>query len=120
MLSLFLHSLWAACKPCGMLLFSKAGVVIALLLWQHVGYCNRLLRFCRGARTVPFLIFELRFRLNLRYWVQRLSQLLRHDEVRRVCPAILSSTFLLLRYGRNIFDFFKTFSLSDISPPQIA
>lgn len=117
MLNLFLYSLLALCKPVGMLLFSKAGVVTVLLLWQQVGYCNSLLRFCRGARTVPFLVFELRFRLNLRYWVQRLSQLLLRINFRHFFPTIQSDKLLLRRDGRNIFDFFKTLCISDISPP---
>jgi hypothetical protein len=100
--------------------FSKAGMATVLMLWQQVGCCNGLLRFCRNARTVPFLTLELRFRLNLRYWSARLSRLMFRCDGCPLFPFIFSGKFLLRRDGHNIFDFFKTLSLSDVSPPARA
>jgi hypothetical protein len=99
----------------------KVSLGVSLLLWQQLFYPSGLLRFCRTCRTVPYLLLELRLRLNMRYWVVRLSKLMVRSGD---CHALLTSTarhdYLPYRDGRQIFDFLKTLSLTDVSPPVLA
>lgn len=117
MSSIYLNTLFAGLKILLICSVSKAGLAAATVLWQHSVYFGGLHRFCRIARTLPFLALELRTRLNLRYWVTRISRLARYANCRTPLPPILSPKFLVSRDGRNIFDLFKTLSLSDVSPP---
>ncbi len=112
--------LLAGLKPVWLLLFSKAGLATVFFLGQQIGFGSGLLRFCRSANTVPFLLLDLRLRLNLRYWVVRVSRLMIQDELRR--PLLLPGNREMLCFGagRNILDFFKTLALSDVSPPAVA
>lgn len=120
MLSPSANILLAGLKPVWLLLFSKAGLATAFFLGQQIGFGSGLLRFCRSANTVPFLLLELRLRLNLRYWVVRASRLMIQDELRR--PLLLSGNREMLCFGagRSTLDFFKTLALSDVSPPAVA
>jgi hypothetical protein len=94
---------------------------MSLLLWQQLSFSSGLLRFCRTYRTAPYLLLELRLRLNLRYWVTRLWKSCLHNSFRTsVSSPVLSAPSLRRRDGQNIFDFFKTLSLSDVSPPVAA
>jgi hypothetical protein len=91
---------------------------IAIVLWQQLIFPSGLLRFCRTCNTVPYLLLELRLRLNLRYWMIRLSRAM----IRSTCCQSLFSAsarhgYLHYRDGRRAFDFFKTLSLTDVSPP---
>lgn len=103
-------------------LASKAGFGMTIMVWHQLNYSNGLLRFCRIKRVLPFLTLELRLRLNSRYWINPLSQflVLALHKCRNFRPQILSGKFLLCRDGRHIFDFFKTLSLNDVSPPLFA
>lgn len=121
MLSPTTNILLAGLKPVLLLLFSKAGLATAYFLGQQIGFGSGLLRFCRSANTVPFLLLELRLRLNLRYWVVRVSRLIIiQDDLRR--PLLLSGNREMLWFGagRSILNFFKTLALSDVSPPAVA
>jgi len=91
-----------------------------LMLWHQMSYHHGLLRFCRIARTVPFLTPELRLLLNLRYWVKRVSKATFKSAPTFFLPSFLCLDFLFYRYGRHIFDFYKNLSLSDVSPPAFA
>jgi hypothetical protein len=95
---------------------------MAMMLWHQLSYSSGLLRCCRMKRVLPFLTLELRLRLNSRYWMKPLSQflVLALNKCRNFLPAILSGKLLLRRDGRHIFDFFKTLSLNDVSPPVLA
>lgn len=107
-------------KPLGLLLFSKAGLATAFFLGQQIGFCSGLLRFCRSANTVPFLLLDLRLRLNLRYWVVLLSRLVMQDKHRRPLSLPGNREILCLGAGHKTLDFFKTLALSDVSPPAVA
>jgi hypothetical protein len=89
------------------------------LLWQHAICFNGLHRSCRLTQTLPLLWLELRMRLNRPYWVTWLSHLVL-DNSRGLLPSIFSPGFLLCRDGQNIFDFFKTFALTNVSLPARA
>ncbi len=106
-----------------LLLFSLAKVSLGLsfLLWQQLFFPSGLLRYCRTRQTVPYLLLELRMRLNMRYWVVRLSKLaLRSCDCHGFLASSARHDYLPYRYGRQIFDFFKTLSLTDVSPPAVA
>ncbi len=101
----------------GFLSVSQAGLPLALVLWQ-VMFANSDLQPCsRLAHTLSVLVRE---HFNVHHWVARVSRLGLHPSCRRnALPPILSSKFLLRRDGQHIFDFFKTFSLNDVSPPVL-
>lgn len=103
-------------------LANKAGFGMTIMMWHQLNCSNALLRFCRIKRVLPFLTLELRLRLNSRYWITPLSQflVLALHKCQNFLPPILSGKFLLRRDGRHIFDFFKTLSLNDVSPPALA
>jgi len=113
-------SVLASAQFLSMLLFSKAGLAMALLVWHNATYIGGVFRFNRIKHTVPFLLLDLRMRLNWRYWVTRLSRLALSANYRDFFLPAAGPKFLLHRDGRHIFDFFKTLSLSDVSPPALA
>jgi hypothetical protein len=104
----------------GFLSVSQAGLPLAFVLWQ-VMFSNSGLQPCsRLAHTLSVMVLELRLHLNVHHWVTRVSRLGLHPSCRRnFLPPIVSSKFLLRRDGQHIFDFFKTFSLNDVSPPAV-
>ena len=101
---------------------SKAGIGMTMMLWLQLTYGGGLSRYCRIRRVLPFLTLELRMQLNPRYWISQISQFIFHSfmSCRTVFTSVLSAHFLLRRDGRNIFDFFKTLSIDDVSPPILA
>jgi len=100
---------------------SKVSLGVSLLLWQQLFFPSGLLRFCRACRTVPYLLFELRLRLNLRYWVTRLSRLMvRASDCQTLFHSTACHGYLPTCGGRTIFDFFKTLAITDVSPPAFA
>lgn len=99
----------------------KVGLGVSLLLWQQLFFPSGLLRFCRSCQTVPYLLLELRLRLNLHYWVARLSgSMLRSFGNAALHTSTARHDYLPFRDGRKIFDFFKTLAVSDVSPPEPA
>jgi len=117
MVNLFLGSFIVGAKVLAMLLFSKVSIATTLLLWQHVVGFGGWPRINSIRQTLPFLVLELRIRLNWRNWVARLSHLALSANYRNFFLPVFSSQFLLRRDGRHIFDFFKTLACSDVSPP---
>jgi len=103
-----------------MLFLSKASLAMVLLVWHHTTYIGGVFRFNRIKHTVPFLLLDLRTRLNWRYWVMRLSRLALSANYRDFFLSGNGPKFLLHRDGRHIFDFFDTLALSDVSPPAFA
>jgi hypothetical protein len=101
---------------------SKVSLGMTMMLWLQLTYGGGLSRYCRIRRVLPFLTLELRMRLNPRYWISQISQFVFHSFNDRpiVFTSVLSAYFLLRRDGRNIFDFFKTLSIDDVSPPVLA
>lgn len=95
---------------------SHTSLMLALLLWHLVTPDNGLRRFCSIAGTLH-AVLALRTRLNLCHWVKWLSQRTARTNCQTPLPTLLSPHFLLRRDGHTIFDFFKTLSISDVSPP---
>jgi hypothetical protein len=120
MVNLFLGSFIVGAKALAMLLFSKVSVATTLLLWQHAVGFGGWQRLNSIRQTLPFLMLELRMRLNRRNWIVRLSHLALFANHRDFSPPVFSSLFLLRRDGRHILDFFKTLACSDVSPPAFA
>jgi hypothetical protein len=120
MLIIFLKKLFPGLKFLCRCLAKRIHSGMSLMLWHQLSYHDGLHRFRRIARTVPFLTPELRLQLNLRNWVKRLSKATFKSASTLFLPSFLCLDFLFCRYGRHIFDFYKTLSLSDVSPPAIA
>lgn len=69
-------------------------------------------------RMLPRLGLEWRLRLNFQHWLVKMARFKRCANCReKLVAAGISPQFLLRRNGRNIFDFFKTVSFNDVSPP---
>lgn len=113
-------SILASIQFLSLLLLSKAGLAMALLVWHHTTYIGGVFRFNRVKHTVPFLLLDLRTRLNWRYWMVRLSRLALCTNYRDFFLPVAGPKFLLHRDGRHIFDFFNILALSDVSPPALA
>ena len=113
--NLYASSSFMGLELLGFLSVSQAGLPLAFVLWQ-VMFSNSGLQPCsRLAHTLSVLVRE---HFNVHHWVTRVSRVGRHPSRRRnSLPPILSSKFLLRRDGQHIFDFFKTLSLNDVSPP---
>jgi hypothetical protein len=120
MYNVFASSFIAVLKFFSVVSASKLSLAVALMLWHQVVYCNGYYRLCLIARPLPLLALELWIHLNFRYWMTRLSRLAFHTKSRNTLPSVPSTDFLRCRDGHTIFDFFKTLSLSGISPPAIA
>jgi hypothetical protein len=122
MFNFLLDSFVAGIKFLWVVPVSKVGVGMTMMLWLQLTYGGGLYRYCRMRRVLPFLTLELRMQLNPRYWISQISQFTFHSfmSCRTVLASVLSTHFLLRRDGRNIFDFFKTLSIDDISPPVLA
>jgi hypothetical protein len=116
MYNLYASSSFMGLELLGFLSVSQAGLPLALVLWQ-VMFSNSGLQPCsRLAHTLSVLVRE---HFNVHHWVTRVSRLGPHSSCRNALPPILSAKFLLRRDGRHIFDFFKTLSLNDVSPPVL-
>ena len=121
MTNVYLIGLPGLMKSLLILSLGKVSLGLSFLLWQQLFFPSGLLRFCRTCQTVPYLLLELRMRLNMRYWVVRLSKLtLRSTDCYAVPASTARHDYLPYRYGRRIFDFIKTLSLTDVSPPAVA
>jgi hypothetical protein len=73
----------------------------------------------RVAQTLSWLVSGLQMQCNLPAWLTKVMRRIIDANFHDLLPPILSLKFLLRRDGRNIFDFFKTLSLNDISPPVL-
>lgn len=89
-------------------------LVLAQMMLSSCGLppCHRL------DRMLSRFSLEWRLRLNFQHWLVKMARFNRCANCGEtiVAPGI-SSLFLLRRDGRNIFDFFKTVSFNDVSPP---
>ncbi len=117
MYNIYASSSFMGLELLGFLSVSQAGLPLAFVLWQ-IMFSNAGLQPCsRLAHTLSVLVLE---HFNVHHWVARVSRLgLQPSRCRNSLPPILSSKFLLRRDGQHIFDFFKTFSLNDVSPPVL-
>ncbi len=99
---------------------SQTGLLMVLFVWPLAISSCGLHPFSRLAQNLPWLIQELRIQLNLHYLLARVSRLALYANSRRnTLPPLFSAKFLLRRDGQDIFDFLKTFSLNDVSPPVL-
>lgn len=98
---------------------NKVALSMMILVCCQVACSNGFLRVRRILWVSPLLTLDLRSFLNLRNWMDPLSQsfVSALNTCRYFFPSILSGRILLRRDGRHIFDFFKTLSLNDVSPP---
>ncbi|MGH7455434.1 MAG: hypothetical protein ACRENG_29035 [bacterium] len=117
MYNIYASSSFMGLELLGFLSVSQAGLPLAFVLWQ-IMFSNSGLQPCsRLAHTLSVLVLE---HFNVHHWVTRVSRLGLPPSCRRnALPPILSSKFLLRRDGQHIFDFFKTLSLNDVSPPVL-
>lgn len=101
---------------------SQAGCgILTLMIWQLMMSSYGIHPFGRLGQALPLLLVELSQRLKLRYWLAKISRLALNTKSRHKFPLVFfSPEFLLCRDGPNIFDFFKTLSLNDVSPPVCA
>lgn len=101
---------------------SQAGCgIMTLMIWQLMMSSYGILPFGRRGQVLPLLVVELSPRFKLHYWLAKISRLALNTKSRHKFPLVVfSPEFLLRRDGPNIFDFFKTFSLNDVSPPVCA
>jgi hypothetical protein len=101
----------------GFLSVSQAGLPLVFVLWQVMFSSSGLQPYGRLAHSLSVLVRE---HFNVHHWVRRVSRLGLNPSCRRnALPPILNAKFLLRRDGRHIFDFFKTLSLNDVSPPVL-
>ncbi|MDZ7290222.1 MAG: hypothetical protein ONB44_12970 [candidate division KSB1 bacterium] len=97
---------------------SQGSLITFLVVWQIMLSSCGLLPFQRLAQFVPMVVVELRMRFSLRYWLTKVSRLnLCTNQRPKFIPPVIGFDLLLHRDGLNIFDFFKTFSFNDVSPP---
>lgn len=101
-----------------LLSMGQGSLITILFLAQVMLSSCGLHPFCRFTRTMARFGLELRLRLKLQYWLVKMARFNRCANCReKIMAAGISSQFLLRRDGRNIFDFFKTVSFNDVSPP---
>jgi len=121
MTNIYLIGLSGLWKSFYMFSLIKVSLGVSLLLWQQLCFPSGLLRFCRTCQTVPYLMLELRMRLNMRYWVSWLSlSMVQANTCQTHSFTISHHDYLASRDGRRIFDFLKTLSIADVSPPAFS
>ncbi len=91
---------------------SQTGWAMAFMIWQLLSVSVHSLQ--RSAQNMPVLVRELRL------WEMGWRLTLQTECNRIYFYPLLSAHYLLLRDGHDIFDFFKTFLLNDVSPPALA
>lgn len=94
--------------------------VITLWLWQLLLFGYGLQREKRTTFFSPVTIMQNWARFNGRYWASDFSPFIDLLNWRHLLPPILSPKFLLRRDGQDIFDFYKTLAVNDVSPPAFA
>ena len=121
MLQLYAGGLYANANTLYLSLLSSATLAAATVLWLHTAHLEGLHRFLRIARTVPFWVVELRACLKVRAWAERFnSHAVPATDARPPRLSPLDIDYLQSRSGQTVFDFFKTLSITDVSPPVLA
>ena len=94
--------------------------IMTLMIWQLMISSYGISPFRRSGQALPLLVSELPWQLKLHYWLTRISRfVLTTKNHHKFLFVVFSPIFLLRRDGQDIWDFFKTLSLNDVSPPVL-
>jgi hypothetical protein len=113
------NSSWEFELLCFFAMSHASSWVVVLMVWQLLFSSSRIHLSGRVPNTLSCLVSVLQMQRNLSAWLTKAMRRIVLASFHDLLPPVFSLKFLLRRDGRHIFDFFKTLSLNDISPPVL-